>query len=468
VSEALERFDESYRAAFDDHQAGNAIALELAYELGRSAMREHLSILDVGEAHHGALAAALARDGNDPGAVVGAATVFLRETLSAFELAHRSFADAHEAVQLEQRHAAQLRRLAEAALAINTTDAAPKLLQLLTDEARSIVGTRLALTSTTLEDPDGQARAGLWRSGDDQLAPGTTQEWLGAPLTGREGRSIGLVQVADKLDGVFTAKDQSVLLQLAQVASVALENLHLYQREHRIAATLQRSLLPPPTGLPQPPGLRLAVRYQPGGDGSDVGGDFYDAVLLPGGRLAVAVGDVVGRGVQAAAIMGQVRLALRALAVQDRPPADVLASLDRVVQGLTDGYVGTVLFLVLDAATGDVRFVNAGHPPPLLLGPGGGHEYVAGGLSPPLGVMADPSPEEGTLSMPPGSTLLLYTDGLVEERGTSLDDGMARLARAASAAVSLDVDALCDAVLSRLGAGAKNDDIALVGLRRLS
>ncbi|TML43309.1 MAG: response regulator [Actinobacteria bacterium] len=159
------------------------------------------------------------------------------------------------------------------------------------------------------------------------------QGWLAVPLVGRNARVLGLLEVADKQEDDFSEADESILVQLAQLASVAIENAELFEREHELAETLQRSLLP--QRLPVLAQVRLAARYLPAGGGGDVGGDWYDAIVLPGGQVVLAVGDVAGRGAQAAAVMGQLRIGMRAYALQGMDPADVLRSLDRLLQGLS-------------------------------------------------------------------------------------------------------------------------------------
>src|SRR3954471_10810166 len=248
---ALQRFRDAYRAAFADYASGIDEALDQAYELGRAALRSQLSILDVAEVHHELLLERLGRARPQSAIVLEAAAPFLRETLSVFELTQRSVADAHEAVQLEQQHARQLRRLADAAVAFNSTLAVETMLELVTEQAKDIIGANRAEALTVLD--------GTWEP-DTHDAPGRP-EWLEVGLTGRDGRDLGLICVAEKFDGDFTDKDHAILVQLAQMASVAIENAQLFEREHLIAETLQRSLLP--GQLPAVKGVKLAARYLP-------------------------------------------------------------------------------------------------------------------------------------------------------------------------------------------------------------
>ena len=160
----------------------------------------------------------------------------------------------------------------------------------------------------------------------------------------------------------------------------------------------------------------MAARYQPGGRRADVGGDWYDAIALEGGQVGLAMGDVVGHGLEAASLMGQLRNALRAYALEEHPPGIVVEKLDSLVQSLEQGRMATLLYLVVDADLSRVRFASAGHLPPLLVGPDGKARYLEEEASVPLGVMPG-GYDEAVVEIEPGSTLVLYTDGLVEERG---------------------------------------------------
>lgn len=238
----------------------------------------------------------------------------------------------------------------------------------------------------------------------------------------------------------------------------------LLERERRIAETLQRSLLP--ERLPEIPGVALAGRYLPGAAGLEVGGDWYDVFLLADGRVGLTIGDVVGRGLGAAAAMGQLRTAIRAYALETTSPAAVLERLGRLVQELDAPQMATLVYAVLDPETGRLCFASAGHPPPLLAAPDGAARYLEEGRSPPLGV-AGGAPQEAVVVLEPGSTLLLYTDGLVEKRGGSIEDGMEAL-REAVAGHSGEFDSLCDEwMLQALRPEAPADDVALLALRLL-
>jgi serine phosphatase RsbU (regulator of sigma subunit) len=234
-------------------------------------------------------------------------------------------------------------------------------------------------------------------------------------------------------------------------------------REHEIAAALQRSLLP--DRIPQIPAVSLAARYVPAASDVAIGGDWYDVIQLRGGQIGLAIGDVAGHGLSAAATMGQVRMALRAYATADPSPVYVMNGVNRLVWDLQVPEIVTLVYLVFDPATRMLCFTNAGHPPPLIFG-GPQPGFLEDGLSHPLAVMAESEPTEGTRVLEEGSTLLLYTDGLVERRGESLDLGLNRLLQKAAGHAGTDVDALCDDILSSLIEPEHvADDIAILAMR---
>lgn len=282
---------------------------------------------------------------------------------------------------------------------------------------------------------------------------------LAVPLL-LEGSVLGTLIVGTLFQRSFTPSDASLLQVAADRAALAIERARLYEREHRIAQQLQRALLP--ERLPTVPGLRLAARYLPGGAGTEVGGDWYDALALPGGRLALVMGDVAGRGVAAAATMGQLRSALRAYALADADPADVLSQLNRFQLQTGMESMATVVLLVLDPVAGTVRYANAGHPPPIVLPPRGEPVHLDGVRNVPLGALDDPGFGVAEAHLEPGSTVVLYTDGLVERRGQSLEEGFERL-KAAVAAGGLEPEDLCEAILGgTLGAATSSDDVTFV------
>lgn len=292
---------------------------------------------------------------------------------------------------------------------------------------------------------------------------------LAVPLIA-DGRIIGSLQVGTLTRHEFDEETVDLLRLAADRASLAIARTRLYERERRIAQKLQRSLLP--SGLPPVPGVALAARYLPGQNGATVGGDWYDAIALSGGRVAVAIGDVVGRGIEAAATMGQMRSALRVILMQADDSGAMAEQLNRFALELGDCVLTTVVIAVFDPASGCLRYTNAGHPPPLLLGAHAAARYLEGVPAPPLGVTETPAYEQRTLQLDPGSTLLLYTDGLVEKSTEVLDVGLARLRDAVDGAgADTDVEALCERVIADLVGGvegAQTDDVTMIALRALA
>lgn len=262
--------------------------------------------------------------------------------------------------------------------------------------------------------------------------------------------------VAERLRATEALRDDTVRLE-ARVEEEAQER----SREHEIAETLQRALLP--DSLPAVPGAELAARYVPASADLRVGGDWYDVVRLPGGSVGLAIGDVAGHGLGAAAVMGQLRMALRAYAHQDPAPAAVLGGLQQLLAQVPGGAMATVLYLVFDPATRLLTYANAGHPPALRVS-GGRADYLTEALSPPVGAREDGAFPECTLDLAAGDTLLLYTDGLVERRGASIDDQLEWLRRESLAEAG--TEELTDRLLGTLLQGTPvQDDAALLVMR---
>ncbi len=264
----------------------------------------------------------------------------------------------------------------------------------------------------------------------------------------------------------FTDDDMSLLRLAADRVALAIAHARVYEREHHIAEMLQRSLLP--ANLPRLPGLGVAARYLPAAAEAEVGGDWYDVIPIPGGGAGLVMGDVAGKGLAAASMVGQLRNALRAYALEGHEPAKVVDQLNRLVWAESeDSQMATLLYLVVDPTQSVARWVNAGHPPPLLVGGGGEPQFLEGGASVPLGVLPFPSYEERSTELRPGGTVLLYTDGLVERPGAHIGEGMARLASLVGEAPS-DPERLCDHLLAHLvPAGGTPDDVALLALHNV-
>ncbi|MEV7657109.1 SpoIIE family protein phosphatase [Streptomyces anulatus] len=262
----------------------------------------------------------------------------------------------------------------------------------------------------------------------------------------------------DKKDGRADGRREGgVLVYAADVTdhAEAAERLRTSERRHReTAVTLQRSLLP--QELEQPDDLRIAATYQPGGTDAAVGGDWYDVITLGAGRTALVIGDVMGRGVRAAAVMGQLRTAVRAYARLDLPPHEVIQLLDVLAAEIDASQIATCVYAVHDPNEGHLVYASAGHLPILVRDEDGTVHRAADPTGPPLGT-GGWIHTSGTIALPPGSTAVLYTDGLVERRSEDIDEGVASLARALSGAKG-SPQVVCDRLIRSLGVTAEHDD----------
>ena len=238
----------------------------------------------------------------------------------------------------------------------------------------------------------------------------------------------------------------------------------LYLQQRSVAETLQHALLP--QQMPGIPGMEIAARYLPGAEGADVGGDWYDVIPLPDGRFIFLIGDVSGHGVRAAAVMASLHYASRAYAVEGHHPAVILDRLRGLLDLPRDGHFATVACGLADVAAHQVTLANAGHLPPLVCA-GTEASFAAVPPGPPVGIGGPAASSAALIRVPPGGTLLCYTDGLVERRGEILDVGLKRLAEAAAGATG-PLDARLDGIISELTEDRPQDDIALMGLRWLT
>lgn len=279
-----------------------------------------------------------------------------------------------------------------------------------------------------------------------------------------QGQAIGAMTVAVGTSGRrFDREDLALVESYALRAGLALDNARLYSREHHVAATLQRSLLV--EQLPEVTGLTLAARYVAGGAGVQVGGDWYDVVPLTGGHALIMVGDVVGRGLRAASVMGQLRNAARAYALDGYWPGDIASRLSKLLDQLEPGQMATMVLGRLDPARGELVYTSAGHPPGLLLGRDREARWLEGGRFVPLGVPAPAAYPEASVELRPGDTLLLYTDGLVETRGVPIDSGLNRLLEVARPLCDAVISDVTDAVVDTIVGSGGGDDVALLGIR---
>ncbi|MEU9187836.1 SpoIIE family protein phosphatase [Streptomyces sp. NPDC048484] len=313
------------------------------------------------------------------------------------------------------------------------------------------------------------ARAALPELIGDNLSVPSGQRAILAPLRGRR-RVIGAALFLRRPDRpAFETDDLLVAAQLATHSALGIDKAVLYGREAYIADELQRTMLP--ETLPRPTGVRLASRYLPAAETARVGGDWYDAIPLPGSRVALVVGDVMGHSMTSAAIMGQLRTTAQTLAGLDLPPQEVLHHLDEQAQRLGTDRMATCLYAVYDPVAHRITIANAGHPPPVLLHLGGRAEVLRVPPGAPIGV-GGVDFEAVELDAPAGATLLLYTDGLVESRLRDVWTGIEQLRERIAATAALTgpdhpppLEALCDEVLDMLGPGDRDDDIALLAAR---
>ncbi|GAA4538564.1 SpoIIE family protein phosphatase [Streptomyces collinus] len=338
--------------------------------------------------------------------------------------------------------------------------------------------------------PFNSSCADALRTARPQTVPGEdgglVQSTLAVPMVAHD-TVVGLAQFArTKGSEPFGDRDRDLAVELAARAAVCIDNARLYRREHERALILQRSLLPP--GDPEASGLDIACRYLPGsvntGRPSEVGGDWFDVIELPGHRTALVVGDVMGRGLRAAVAMGELRTAVRTLAQLDLEPAEVLSQLDEIARGLgapggvqqatraarrpreadlSEVYLATCVYAVYDSVTRRCTFANAGHLPPVLVEPGEPALMLDVPPGMPLGVGGEPF-EEVEVELPEGALLALYTDGLVESRDHPLDEGLQAFVSALSDPTQ-PLEDVCDHVLNTLDTHHGEDDIALLMAR---
>ncbi|QXJ24168.1 SpoIIE family protein phosphatase [Actinomadura graeca] len=307
-------------------------------------------------------------------------------------------------------------------------------------------------------DRAGQIAASL--GGRDLRPLLTGRALLIVPLIAR-GRVLGTFELLRKPDRPgFDELDRAMIDELARRAALTIDNGRLYHREVQVAQELQRSMLP--DDPPEVAGARVCYRYRPAGQAAQVGGDWFDAIPLPGCRLGIVVGDVMGHGLTSAAIMGQLRTAVRTIAAQDMRPDILLRQLDVLARRLGEGYLATCLYAVYDPIAGSCRISNAGHVPPVLVSPRGESRVLPVPAGVPIGVGGEPF-ETMEFRVEDGGQLVLCTDGLLERRDRDVEQGLEEL-RARLAGGPRPLDRTCDTLLATLGAGTPADDIAIVAV----
>ena len=410
-----------------------------------------------------------------------------------------------EAEQRALRRAARLQEVtARLARAVTTEDAARAILRgatggvgadaasiaLASDDGRSLRVSPGLLSSGTLRlrPPfeitmnDRSVLAHVYRNGRAMWIA-SPDEWEsrfeeGFATQGDLGRCVYAVPIVAKGEAIGalavyfqqersrpSAEEAELISSFAHQAGVALERARAYEVEHEAAMTLQRNLMPEGTGYSAT--VDVDGRYLPATRGVHVGGDWYDIVDRPDGTVAFAVGDIAGHGLQAAAAMGQVRSAWRALALSMTEPNAILTSLDRFAGSVDGAFFSTILTLLLDPSRGELRYASAGHPPALVIEPDGSTRFLEGGRSVPLGLPFDLPRPQAQERLGPGSILVVYTDGLIERREEPLDRGLERLAEMASRVRAGSLTEISDGLLE-IVADDRHDDVALltIGPRR--
>ncbi|MFJ6197209.1 SpoIIE family protein phosphatase [Micromonospora sp. NPDC092111] len=372
---------------------------------------------------------------------------YLTKPFSGAELIARVRANV-ELGQLRGQVIRRLRALADAAVAVNTAKSTAEVAQVAARHALHLAeAARVVVTAT-----------GARHEADGGGAINTDEPSQVLPLTGTTGAQLGELRVWRR-DGDGT--EQAAVTELARLVGVRLENAQLYEAEHRIATTLQHSLLP--RSLPQLPGAVLASRYLPGSTEVEVGGDWYDVIGVADHEVVLVIGDVVGKGVPAAAAMGQLRNGLRAYLLEGFDPGQSLTRLNRLVGSTERQSFATVFCLSFSPRTGRLRYASAGHPSPLLIRGADVAFLHERALGPPIGAIAGTGYRTVEGELAPGERLLLYTDGLIEDRHAGIDAALAQLRADAGGGAEHLAD-LVDAVVDRVGGRNRHDDVAVLAL----
>jgi serine phosphatase RsbU (regulator of sigma subunit) len=448
------RYSEAFAAYLSDR---GEQALGAAYDLGREAVAAQLSVMALAEAHH----AALGQVDLSP-ATLAAAADFLREALSTFESVHRGYREVQEVARLEHEHVEQLRALTEASVAINSSLTVEEILQLTADTARAISHSVRATVGIVAPDP--RLRP-LTATSPERLDGGEpVPSRMSAALAARD-RELGMIDVVDHAAREFTPRDEAILTQLAQLASVAITNAQLYARERTISRTLQRSLRP--GALPAVSGLSAAVRFHPAGEGIELGGDFYDLFAARDGGWTALIGDVQGKGPDAAAVTALARHTMRAAAAYESRPSGVLTLLHRALREQHAERFCTVAYADLRVGP-DRVFVElacGGHPLPLVVHRDGRVDPV-GRLGTLLGSDIEPLLSDVAVELGAGDVLVFYTDGVTEVRRRRREVfGHRELVELLQRCGGLPPDAIADridAAVMTASEGRLRDDVAIL------
>jgi PAS domain S-box-containing protein len=348
-----------------------------------------------------------------------------------------------------------------------------KLLAGLRGQKISIAGPLLAQraysTGATRLSPDASAEMPAWYKAEPGAvgiaAPLRPRSAVATPLLSGHGPLGVVVLCRGAGRAPFTASDVSMIEELGRRLGVGLANADTFTREHDISETLQRSLLP--DALPTIPGLDLAVRYLPATEGASVGGDWYDAFPLAHGRVGLVTGDVAGHNIASASTMGQVRSLLRAYAIDNPAPAYALQRTNVAMAELLPDALASVVYVVLDPATGDLTYANAGHPPPIITSGPGRAEYLDDTTGIMLGATSTATFSTGHRQLQPGARMVCYTDGLIEDRRHDLSEGLAALAESLRCSGPCSAEETCATVQAALVGSARADDICLLTVCRV-
>ncbi|MEU9104909.1 SpoIIE family protein phosphatase [Streptomyces xanthophaeus] len=310
-------------------------------------------------------------------------------------------------------------------------------------------------------DAEAVAPAARHTSKPAQLLETGVHSFLMMPLVARETVLGVATFYRTRPVGPFGSDDVTLAGELTARTAISIDNARLYHHEHETAVVLQRSMLP--QHVTPPPGIEIAHRYLPASDVNEVGGDWYDVLPLTGGRAALIIGDVMGHGIAAAAVMGRLSATVRALARLDMPPAALLHQLEATLADLAEPMLATFLYVVCDPANGNCTVTRAGHPPPAVAEPDGTVRLVATPPGVPLGV-GGITFTTTEITLPPGSVLVLYTDGLIEARSSDIDDRLRELTGLLTESQQ-PLDQLCDSLITHLVPASADDDIALLVAR---
>jgi len=391
-------------------------------------------------------------------------------------------------ITAERAFAARESAVLRLATAVSVAKSLSEVLSITLDECRLTLDVHRVVAAVwptsgadpTIQVAGGTGRAPNWRRLDPALREIFQQARRQLPLTVQPiesltapGQSSGIVAVLIGGGGValwlelraprrVSAEDRLLVTVLIGHLGLAIQHVRQFEAARETSLTLQHAMLAP-TELP--PGF--AVRYEPAVSPLEIGGDWYDVLRIGDHRIGIIVGDCVGRGLSAAAVMGQLRSSARALLLTGAEPAKLLQELDAVAGLIPDAFCTTVFLAVLDTDSGEFLYSCAGHLPAVLATPHSAPTLLVDARSVPLAVQRKKSRPQSSVVLPPGSTLMLYTDGLVERRDVSLDDGIARLSATVASGMNLTVDAVADAALSEMAPpNGYDDDIAIVVYRR--